>query len=54
MKTALVGYTGFVGSNLLSAYEFTDLYHSKNYQRIHCSLFPAARKEKSRYWNRQI
>lgn len=30
MKTALVGYTGFVGSNLASAYDFTDLYHSKN------------------------
>lgn len=30
MRTALVGNTGFVGSNLASAYEFTDLYHSKN------------------------
>lgn len=30
MRTALVGCTGFVGSNLAAAYEFTDLYHSKN------------------------
>ena len=35
MKTALVGYTGFVGSNLLSAYEFTDLYHSKNIEQAY-------------------
>ena len=30
MRTALVGYTGFVGSNLAAAYSFTDLYNSKN------------------------
>lgn len=32
MKTALVGYTGFVGSNLSASYEFTNLYNSKNIQ----------------------
>lgn len=30
MKTALVGYTGFVGSNLSRSYDFTDRYNSKN------------------------
>ena len=30
MKTALVGYTGFVGSNLSASYDFTNLYNSKN------------------------
>jgi hypothetical protein len=30
MKTALVGHTGFVGSNLLSQSPFTHLYHSRN------------------------
>ena len=30
MRTALIGYTGFVGSNLALQYEFTDLYNSKN------------------------
>lgn len=30
MKTALVGYTGFVGSNLNCLYQFTNLYNSKN------------------------
>jgi len=32
MKTALVGYTGFVGSNLLKSHEFEGLYNSKNIQ----------------------
>ena len=32
MKTALVGYTGFVGSNLKTLYYFTELYNSKNIQ----------------------
>jgi hypothetical protein len=32
MKTALIGYTGFVGSNLKQQYDFTDLYNSKNFQ----------------------
>ncbi|MBQ9664499.1 MAG: NAD(P)-dependent oxidoreductase [Oscillospiraceae bacterium] len=30
MRTALVGYTGFVGANLSASYQFTDLYNSKN------------------------
>lgn len=30
MTTALVGYTGFVGSNLTQSYPFDDLYNSKN------------------------
>lgn len=30
MKTALAGYTGFVGSNLSASYAFTNLYNSKN------------------------
>ena len=35
MKIALIGYTGFVGSNLLNQYENTDCYNSKNIQDIH-------------------
>jgi sugar phosphate isomerase/epimerase/dTDP-4-dehydrorhamnose reductase len=34
MKTALIGYTGFVGSNLAKQYKFTDLYNSKNIDKI--------------------
>lgn len=34
MKTALVGYTGFVGSNLDKSYSFTDLFNSKNINNI--------------------
>ncbi len=34
MRTALIGYTGFVGSNLALQYEFTDLYNSKNITEI--------------------
>lgn len=30
MKTALIGYTGFVGGNIASQYDFTDLYNSAN------------------------
>lgn len=30
MKTALVGYTGFVGSNLAASHHFDNLYNSKN------------------------
>lgn len=30
MKTALVGYTGFVGSNLAASFHFDGLYNSKN------------------------
>lgn len=34
MRTALIGYTGFVGSNLALQYEFTDLYNTKNINEI--------------------
>lgn len=34
MRTALIGYTGFVGSNLKQQYNFTDFYNSKNFQEI--------------------
>lgn len=30
MRTALIGYTGFVGSNLLAAHPFTDCYNTAN------------------------
>lgn len=35
MKSALVGYSGFVGSNLNASYKFTDLYNSKNVQKAY-------------------
>jgi hypothetical protein len=49
MKTALIGYTGFVGQNLLAQTSFDDVYHSKNisdirgksYQLLVCSGIPA-------------
>lgn len=31
MRTALIGYTGFVGSNLKQQYNFSDFYNSKNF-----------------------
>ena len=34
MRIALIGYTGFVGSNLKKQYDFTDLYNSKNFQEM--------------------
>lgn len=34
MKTALIGYTGFVGSNIESQTNFDDLYNSKNIGEI--------------------
>jgi sugar phosphate isomerase/epimerase len=34
LKTALIGYTGFVGSNLHFDYRFTDIYNSKNISEI--------------------
>lgn len=34
MKTALVGHTGFVGSNLKKQYDFDDFYNSKNIDDI--------------------
>lgn len=33
-KRALIGYTGFVGSNLSAQSEFTDLYNSKNFESM--------------------
>jgi len=32
MKSALIGFTGFVGSNLKQQYNFTDLYNSRNFE----------------------
>jgi len=51
MKRALIGYTGFVGSNLLKQGQFDDLYNSKNieeikgkeYDEIYCAGAPAAK-----------
>lgn len=51
MKTALIGYTGFVGSNLLAQTQFDDLYNSKNiqdikgkeYDVVYCAGAPAAK-----------
>lgn len=51
MKSALIGYTGFVGSNLLTQMKFDDLYNSKNIQEIknkeydvvYCAGVPAAK-----------
>ena len=51
MKSALIGYTGFVGSNLLEQMEFNDLYNSKNiqdikeetYDVVYCAGAPAAK-----------
>lgn len=34
MKTALIGYTGFVGSNIHSQFRFTDVYNSQNIKDI--------------------
>lgn len=34
MRSALIGYTGFVGSNLLQAFSFDDVYNSKNISEI--------------------
>lgn len=33
MKTALVGYTGFVGSNLCASHKFSAVYNSKNIKK---------------------
>ena len=51
MKSALIGYTGFVGSNLLSQMKFDDFYNSKNiqdikdkeYDVVYCAGAPAAK-----------
>lgn len=34
MRSALIGYTGFVGSNLLQSFPFDDVYNSKNISDI--------------------
>ncbi len=34
MRSALIGYTGFIGSNLAKQYTFTDLYNSENIDKI--------------------
>jgi hypothetical protein len=34
LTTALIGHTGFVGSNLAAAHDFTDRYNSRNIGRI--------------------
>jgi len=34
MKSALIGYSGFVGSNIALKYKFTNLYNSKNIKEI--------------------
>lgn len=34
MRTALIGYTGFVGANVAAAHTFTDLYNSRNIGEI--------------------
>jgi len=34
MKSGLIGYTGFVGGNLLRQYDFTDFYNSKNFHEM--------------------
>jgi hypothetical protein len=34
MATALIGYTGFIGSNLARQFDFDDFYNSKNIDDI--------------------
>jgi hypothetical protein len=34
VRTALIGYTGFVGSNIAAAYDFTDCYNTTNISDI--------------------
>ena len=51
MKSALIGYTGFVGSNLQIQMKFDDMYNSKNikdikgkeYDVVYCAAAPAAK-----------
>lgn len=51
MTQALIGYTGFVGSNLLNQQTFDDCYNSSNigqidnkgYSRVYCAGVPAAK-----------
>ena len=51
MKTMLVGYTGFVGSNLSCQYDFTERYNSKNIEDAYGSkpdllIYAGVRAEK--------
>ncbi|MEK7539952.1 MAG: pyridine nucleotide transhydrogenase [Patescibacteria group bacterium] len=39
MSSGLIGYTGFVGSNLLRQHPFDELYNSKNIQDIYGKVF---------------
>lgn len=34
MTTAIIGYTGFVGSNLIKQFQFDEFYNSKNIEKI--------------------
>lgn len=34
MRTALIGHTGFVGSNIAAAHDFTDYYNTANFAQI--------------------
>jgi hypothetical protein len=34
LRTALIGYTGFIGNNLRTQYQFTDLYNSVNFREM--------------------
>ena len=46
MKKALIGYTGFVGSNLQTQIKFDDFYNSKNIQDIKTRLMYYAKYRK--------
>src|SRR5579863_8216902 len=56
-KTALIGYTGFVGQNLHFKHKFTNLYNSKNISTIQnqtfdlmiCSGIPATKWLANKY-----
>lgn len=39
MKTALIGHTGFVGSNLSNSFDFTHLFNSQNISEINNEFF---------------
>ncbi|MGI9823134.1 NAD-dependent epimerase/dehydratase family protein [Agromyces sp. Marseille-Q5079] len=39
MRTALIGYTGFVGSNLASRHDFDEVYNSRNIHEIEGESF---------------
>lgn len=39
MRTALIGYTGFVGSNIIEQYAFQDLYNSTNINAVRHKIY---------------